>query len=134
MEPGAMIIPLTEYSFGGIINVAWEVEVSDEFKDWYERLDGDEQDSVTFSVNVLRYGGPELGRPHVDAVKGSRHKNMKELRVQHRGSPWRILFAFDPRRMAYMILGGDKTGDARWYEVYLPKADDIYDRHLREIG
>ena len=113
--------------------MAWEVEVSDEFRDWYEALEEEEQDSVTFSVELLRIDGPRLGRPHVDTVKSSRHANMKELRVQHVGKPWRILFAFDPRRMAYLILAGDKTGDPRWYEVQVPKADAIYDRHLREI-
>jgi hypothetical protein len=96
-------------------------------------LDAEEQDSVTYSVNLLRFGGPTLGRPYVDSIEGSRHANMKELRVQHQGRPWRVLFAFDPRRMAYLILAGDKTGDARWYEVNVPKADAIYDRHLREI-
>jgi hypothetical protein len=55
------------------------------------------------------------------------------LRVQHQGRPYRILFAFDPRRAAYLILGGDKTGDANWYKVNIKKADEIYDAHLREI-
>jgi hypothetical protein len=113
--------------------MTWEVEVSDEFREWYEALEAEEQVSVTFSVNLLRFGGPGLGRPHVDGVKGSRYANMKELRVQHRGQPWRVLFAFDPRRKAYLILAGDKTGEPRWYKVHVPKADAIYDRHLREI-
>ena len=59
---------------------------------------------------------------------------MKELRVQHRGRPWRVLFAFDPRRIAFLILAGDKTGDPNWYDINVPKADAIYDQHLREIG
>lgn len=113
--------------------MTWEVEVSDEFRQWYEALNAEEQDSVTYSVNLLRFGGPGLGRPHVDSVLGSRHSNMKELRVQHQGRPWRVLFAFDPRRMAYLILAGDKTGDPRWYERNVPRADMIYDRHLREL-
>ena|SRR5579872_6752818 len=91
--------------------MAWDVEVSDEFREWYEELTPEEQDSVTYSVDLLRHGGPSLGRPHVDTVKGSRHPNMKELRVQHRGRPWRVFFAFDPRRMAFLILAGDKSGD-----------------------
>jgi hypothetical protein len=112
--------------------MTWEVEVSDEFREWYEALDAEEQDSVTWSVNLLQFRGPALGRPHVDSIQGSRHANMKELRVQHQGRPWRVLFAFDPRRMAYLILAGDKTGDPRWYEVNVPRGDAIYDRHLRE--
>ena len=59
---------------------------------------------------------------------------MKELRVQHRGRPYRILFAFDPRRNAYLILGGNKTGDKSWYVKAISRADAIYAQHLKEIG
>jgi len=95
--------------------VAWEVEVSDEFAQWYRSLDEDESESVDTSVGSLAAYGPMLGRPDVDTLKGSRHRNLKELRVRHQGWPLRILFAFDPRRCAYLILGGDKTGDGDWY-------------------
>lgn len=113
--------------------MGWAVEVSDEFAEWYRTLADDEHESVNFSVDLLEALGPSLGRPHVDTVRDSRHSNMKELRVQHRGRPYRILFAFDPRRAAHLILGGDKTGDVNWYDVNLKKADEIYDAHLREI-
>jgi hypothetical protein len=113
--------------------MAWEVEVSDEFLEWYNALDEDELESVHYSVDLLEEAGPILGRPHVDTVRESRHPNMKDLRMQHQGKPYRILFAFDPRRCAYLILGGDKTGDVRWYEKAVPRADDIYDKHLAEI-
>jgi hypothetical protein len=116
------------------MDMAWEVEVSDEFKGWYEALKEDEQDSVILSVNLLQDFGPSLGRPHVDTVKGSVFPNMKELRVQHQGRPYRILFAFDPRRNAYLIVGGDKTGDANWYESAIRRADAIYGQYLIEIG
>ena len=59
---------------------------------------------------------------------------MRELRIQHRGDPYRVLYAFDPRRMAILLIGGCKTGDARWYEKIVPVADDLYDEHLEEIG
>lgn len=75
-----------------------------------------------------------LGRPHVDTLKGSSIPNLKELRVQHEGRPIRILFAFDPRRVGYLILGGDKTGRDDWYETSIPEAEKIYERHLAEIG
>ena len=114
--------------------MAWEVEVSDEFRDWYQSLAYDEQSSVNGLVNAIEQAGPSLGRPFVDTLRGSRFPNMKELRVQHRGRPYRILFAFDPRRLAYLILGGDKTGDANWYEDAIRRADAIYAKHLEEIG
>lgn len=114
--------------------MTWEIETSDEFIEWYDRLNENELESVNYSVDLLEQGGPMLGRPHVDTLKGSRIPNLKELRVQHEGRPFRILFVFDPRRVGYLILGGDKTGDADWYETFIPKAERIYERHLAELG
>lgn len=112
----------------------WEIEVSDEFKDWYASLTDEECGTVNDVVEALAQLGPALGRPQVDTLKGSRYPNMKELRIQHRGRPYRVLFAFDPRRYAYLILGGDKTGDSSWYDDAIRRADSIYSRHLEEIG
>jgi hypothetical protein len=78
--------------------------------------------------------GPLLSRPFADTISGSRHANMKELRVQHQGRPYRILFAFDPRRCALLLLGGDKTGNDRWYEEFVPVADSLFDEHLRKLS
>ena len=114
--------------------MAWEVEVSDEFSEWYATLDEEESESVDTSVDMLVEYGPMLGRPDVDTLKGSRYPNMKELRVQHQGRPFRILFAFDPRRCAYLILGGDKTGDDKWYDTAIRRAEAIFALHLTEIG
>jgi len=58
---------------------------------------------------------------------------MRELRIQHEGRPYRVLYAFDPRRTAMLLVGGDKTGNNRWYDEYVPLADAIYDRHLLEL-
>ena len=63
-------------------------------------------------------------------LKGSKHSNMKELRTQHQGRPIRTLFAFDPRRCAILLIGGDKAGDERFYERMIPLADRLYDEHL----
>lgn len=114
--------------------MTWEVEVSDEFREWYNSLNEDEWDSINGGVDMIETYGPDLGRPYADAVHGSQFPNMKELRVQHRGRPYRILFAFDPRRTAYLILAGDKTGNPRWYIEAVRRADAIYERHLREIA
>ena len=112
----------------------WEIETSDEFVAWYRGLDENEVESVNFSVDLLERVGPAIGRPHADTLKGSRIKNLKELRVQHEGKPLRILFVFDPQRVGYLILGGDKTGDADWYTTFIPLAEKIYEKHLAEIG
>lgn len=111
----------------------WEVEFTDEFSDWWKSLNEDEQESLTVSVNLLMVLGPALGRPHADAVKRSKHSNMKELRTQCQGKPLRTFYAFDPRRKAILLIGGSKSGDKRFYERMVPLADKILDEHLREI-
>lgn len=111
----------------------WDVEFTDEFEAWWNTLSQGRQDAIDRAVGKLRQFGPALPRPHADTVKGSRHSNMKELRAQHAGSPLRVFFAFDPRRSAILLIGGDKTGDDRFYERMIPLADDLYDVYLREI-
>ena len=108
----------------------WEAEFTDEFGEWWKGLSEAEQVDVRVGVNLLRRFGPALGRPHVDSVASSKHANMKELRVQHRGRPYRVLFAFDPRRVAILLIVGDKTGKGRWYKEFVPVADRLYDKHL----
>jgi len=113
--------------------VEWGVEYTDQFEEWWNGLDSAEQEDVAAKVGLLEECGPALGRPHVDTIRGSRHPNMKELIVQHAGRPYRILFAFDPRRSAILLIGGDKTGRDRWYEEYVPRADRLYDQHLETL-
>ena len=111
----------------------WEIEFTDEFGEWWQALDAEEQESLAASVELLRQLGPQLSRPHADAIQGSKHPNMKELRTQHGGRPLRTLFAFDPRRCAILLIGGDKTGDDRFYERMIPVADRLYDEHLQQL-
>jgi len=108
----------------------WEVEYTDELGAWWAELTEAEQESIDASVRLLEAKGPNLGFPHSSGIEGSRHAHMRELRVQHAGRPYRILYAFDPRRSALLLIGGDKTGDTRWYEVQVPIADKLYDTHL----
>ena len=113
--------------------MSWEVEYTDEFEEWWLDLDAEEQVSVAAVVEVLAEMGPSLCFPYRSDVKSSRHGNMRELRVQHRGRPYRVLYAFDPRRVVLLLLGGAKTNDARWYEKMVPEADLLYDRHLMAL-
>ena len=92
------------------------------------------QVDVRAEVNLLRRFGPTLGRPHVDSVACSKHANMKELRVQHRGRPYRVLFAFDPRRTANLLISGNKTGMGRWYKEFMPMGDTTNIWTLRREG
>jgi hypothetical protein len=111
----------------------WEIEVTDEFGGWWDDLKEAEQVSITTIVLVLKERGPALGGFYSSGIKQSRHGHMRELRIQHAGRPYRVLYAFDPRRAAILLLGGDKTGDDRWYDVNVPRADKLYDEHLETL-
>lgn len=113
--------------------MAWEIEFSPEFGRWWDSLNASEQQSVDFSVSLLQQVGPTLKMPHSSGIEISSHRHMRELRIQHEGRPYRVLYAFDPRRVALLLIGGDKTGNSRWYEEHVPLADAIYNRHLREL-
>jgi len=112
--------------------VPWDIEFTNEFDSWWDTLDVDEQERIRSAIEILEEDGPGLGRPLVDSLKGSRHAHMKELRPP--GGHLRVLFAFDPRRTAILLLGGDKTGQwSAFYERAIPEADRLYDEHLAEL-
>lgn len=111
----------------------WGVEFTDEFEAWWNDLSEDEQIAIDASVRLLELRGPTLEYPHSSEVRGSRHGRMRELRVQCQGRPLRLLYAFDPRRTAILLVGGDKTGDDRWYERMIPVADRVYDEHVAAL-
>ena len=113
--------------------MAWEIEYSDEFEAWWSSLDDREQDAVARLVLLLQEYGPTLPHPYSSGVSSSKFSHMRELRIQHSGRPYRVLYAFDPRSIALLLIGGDKTGQDRWYEQYIPIADRIYEAHLKAI-
>ncbi|MDR1109603.1 MAG: type II toxin-antitoxin system RelE/ParE family toxin [Deltaproteobacteria bacterium] len=112
-----------------MVETIWEVEFTDEFEEWWDALTVAAQESVGAKVQMLEVLGPSLGYPHSTSIKGSRYP-LRELRVQHQGDPLRILYIFDPRRTALLLLGGDKTGDDRWYDKFVPLAEKMYLSHL----
>jgi hypothetical protein len=114
----------------------WKVLQTNQFSEWFtisDSVDEDARVSIYAVMEVLKRVGPNLGRPYVDSVKESRHENMKELRVQSRGRPFRIFFAFDPFRQAVLLIGGNKTGDKRFYTRMIPIADTLYDHYLQDL-
>jgi hypothetical protein len=113
--------------------MTWNVEYTDEFGEWWTVLAEDEQESLAASVRLLEEYGPMLGFPHSSGIHGSKHSHMRELRVQHDGRPLRTLYAFDPTRSAILLIGGDKTGDDRWYDTNVPVADRLYDEHISQL-
>jgi hypothetical protein len=112
--------------------MAWGIEFTDEFGSWFRGLDDDAKRAIAAAIEKLQESGPALGRPFVDTLTGSRLANLKELRPM-RGHI-RILFAFDPRRTAILLLGGDKTGRwQEWYREAIPMAEQLYEVHLAEL-
>jgi hypothetical protein len=111
----------------------WMVEYTDAFEEWWDSLTEGEQEDVAAVVQLLELKGPQLPHPYSSGINGSKHDHMRELRIQHAGRPYRTLYAFDPLRHAILLLGGDKTGDDRWYERNVPLADKFYDEHLETL-
>lgn len=113
--------------------MAWEVEYTNEFEEWWNALSERQQDSIYAGVKLLMQFGPRLPFPYSSGIHGSRHGAMRELRTQSGGHPLRTLYTFDPRRTAILLIGGDKTGNDRFYDQFVPIADALYDQHLEEI-
>ncbi|MBI5639810.1 MAG: type II toxin-antitoxin system RelE/ParE family toxin [Nitrospirae bacterium] len=110
----------------------WAIERTDRIARWIVELDDDVREAILKSLLILREIGPSLGRPHVDTIKGSRHKNMKELRVQSKQKLIRIFFAFDTERKAILLIGGDKRSDKQFYQRMIPIADSLFDNYLEK--
>ncbi len=111
----------------------WNVEYTDEFDSWWSKLTETQQEDTVAVVELLMEMGPELPFPYTSGIQGSKHGHMRELRIQSGGKPFRIFYAFDPRRSAILLIGGNKSGDDRFYEKYIPIADKLYDDYLEEL-
>lgn len=85
--------------------MAWDVEYTDGFEKWWEDLSEEEQIDIDAVIGLLEIKGPLLGFPYSSGIQRSKHGHMRELRIQHKGEPYRILYAFDPRRAAILLVG-----------------------------
>ena len=113
--------------------MAWEVEYTEQFLAWWDELTEPERIAITAAVALLQEKGPALTRPYVDTLsKDSQYPNMKELRLQHAGRPYRIMFAFDPRQSVILLIGGVKSGKG-WTAKMVAAADKVYSQYLREL-
>lgn len=111
----------------------WEVRFADEFDPEFDELPEIVQDELLARAKLLEAFGPELGRPHVDTLNASRHPNMKELRFNADDGVWRVAFAFDPERIAILLVAADKAGikERRFYRRLIKVADERFDNHLQ---
>jgi hypothetical protein len=110
-----------------------EIVGTDEFRDWYRSLDDGDVGAVTRTVDQLEIQGVSLPFPYSSAIVGSQYP-LRELRIQSSGRPLRVLYIFDPRRNAVLLVGGDKTGDDRFYERMVPTAERIWEVYRNEQG
>lgn len=112
--------------------MTWEIETRILFDNWFELQSDDVQEEILAHFGILEEDGPNLGRPQVDQIKGSKYPNMKELRVQVDGHPFRLFFAFDPTRKAIILCAADKKGetDKVFYKKMIKIADAEYASHL----
>jgi hypothetical protein len=133
-RPGKNRYNLSLVEWKGYASGVWVVEAG-LIEDWLKTVDEETFDRIGAAVEILAEHGPDLGRPLVDTIVGSRHSNMKELRPGSSGrSEVRILFVFDPKRRAILLVAGDKHGQwQRWYKENIPIADDRYDDHLANV-
>ncbi len=113
--------------------MAYIIDHTDHFEKWWNELTESEQIDVDAVVTVLREKGPLLRFPYSSGIEQSDYSHMRELRIQHKGKPYRVLYAFDPRRVALLLIGGDKTGDKRWYDKFVPIADKLYAEHISHL-
>ena len=112
--------------------MSWIVEISGQFRPEFFGLQEEVQTEILALARLLQQFGPQLGRPRVDTLKGSRHANMKELRFSAADGEWRVALAFDPKRSAILLVAGDKSGvsEKRFYRELIRKADERFDAHL----
>lgn len=106
-----------------------DVVATDEFTEWYQALSDQDGDSVTHAVGLLESLGLALGHPQSSAIKGTKYA-IRELRIQSQGRPLRVFYAFDKVRQAVLIVGGDKTGDDRFYATFIPIAERIWEEYI----
>lgn len=116
--------------------MSWNVDLSDELDAEWDQFPVDVQNEILAHGKLLEHFGPQLGRPRVDTLKGSRYSNMKELRFDAANGVWRVAFAFDPRRRAILLVAGDKSGKSqpRFYRQLIAKADERYKAHLQKLN
>jgi len=113
--------------------MSWDIEYTDEFGDWWDSLSETQQTDVAATVELLAEKGPNLPSPYSSGIEGTVQFSLRELRIQSQGRPIRVFCTFDPRRVAILLMGGDKTGDKRFYERLAPLAERLYEIYLEEI-
>lgn len=113
----------------------WSVKLYDKFDLEFDEFSVEVQDELLAHARLLEKFGPQLGRPSVDTLKGSKHSNMKELRFRAKKGVWRVAFAFDPKRQAILLIAGNKAGvsEKAFYKELIRKADESFSDYLSDL-
>lgn len=113
----------------------WTIKFHDKFEAEFDELSTEVQDELLAHALFLEKFGPQLGRPSVDTLKGSKHSNMKELRFKAKNGVWRVAFAYDPQRQAILLVAGNKSGvsETRFYKELIRKADERFSSYLTDL-
>lgn len=113
----------------------WNIATTDTFDEWFVELPSTEQSEVIAKVELLKLRGLNLGRPHADTLSGSKYRNLKELRADTQNQIMRIVFAFDPKRTAILLVAGNKQGisSRQFYKRLIAKAEELYEAHLASL-
>ena len=111
----------------------WDIEYTEQFFKWWNGLKEEEQITVDASIRLLEHFGPNLKFPYSSGIEGSKFGQMRELRIQHKGKPYRVLYAFDPRRVAILLIGGNKQSNKNWYKKFVAIADQLYEQHIKSL-
>jgi len=111
----------------------WAVAATDEYLDWFRSQSPEAQEALLSKVLLLEEFGPQLGRPHADTLKGSKIKNLKELRARTQAHVLRVLYYFDEERQALLLIGGDKKGknEKDFYARLIQAAETLIERYRR---
>jgi hypothetical protein len=112
--------------------VASKIDFTPEAEAWLKGLSKHDRARMTRQIDKVRGGGPTLGRPTVDSVKGSRHSNMKEIRVKRTGL--RMLFAFDREKRAIVLTGTNRAKTKHVFNSTISRADHLLNVHKKTIG
>lgn len=113
----------------------WRVILHPAFDAEFNKLNHAVQDELLAHAILLEHTGPNLGRPYVDTLKGSRFKNMKELRFKANQGIWRVAFAYDKTRNAILLVAGNKAGknERLFYKQLINKADKRFSLYLNTL-
>jgi hypothetical protein len=115
--------------------MTWTVLFHTAFDAEFMALPRQVQTALLAKTRLLEAFGAQLGRPHVDTLKQSKHANMKEMRFVAADGVWRVAFAFDTARQAVILVAGDKSGgsEKRFYSTLIATADVRFDEHLADL-